>query len=144
VSIPVGRLVLNVFMLLVFVVALVMALDFPDRASYFPLAVSGAGALVVVTTTMSDILTLGRHGRLPVDRTQARRSARYLLWIAGYLVLIFIAGLMGATAIFLAAFLRLEAGLRWWVIGVCIAAMLTGLYIISFALNLAWPVSFFV
>lgn len=135
---------LNGFMLVVLGVAFVMALGFPDRASYFPLAVSGAGALMVATVLVTDLRDLARHGRAPVDRTQARRSARYLLWIAGYLVVIFIAGLMGATAIFLATFLRLEARLRWWVIGVCIAATLTALYVISLVLNLAWPLSVFV
>ena len=68
-------------------------------------------------------------------------SLRYLLWFVGYIVLIYLAGVLVSTAIFLGTFLLFEAKMRWWGVLISIVSTIVLLNIISSVMNLCWPQS---
>lgn len=122
-----------------FGISLLLALDFPDRALYLPAFAAAVGLVLAVAVFAGDLRHAVRKGIEKESRQSVLLIARYLAWIVFYLLVMAIGGLMVATALFLITFLRIEARLRWWVIGIIVLAVLGALYGLSFGLGLNWP-----
>ena len=72
-------------------------------------------------------------------RAILRRAGIMVLWTLGYILGIWVVGLMAATAIFLVAFLFLEGRTGWKPPIIGTAIVLGGIAILAEMLNLAWP-----
>lgn len=68
-----------------------------------------------------------------------RRAGYMVLWTLGYIVGIWVLGLMAATALFLVAFLFLEGRTGWKPPIIGTAIVLGGIALLAEMLNLAWP-----
>ncbi len=151
ISMDFGVLVLFAWMFLV-------AMDFARMARYFPLSISAAATVLAAINLAVDlrrVRTRGtaldeaasqesrslESGTTSTDEAarQFRATLRYLTWILGYVAAVAIAGMLVATAVFLIAFLLVEAKTRWWLALVGSAAALGVLIAVSSVLNLRWP-----
>lgn len=72
-------------------------------------------------------------------RAILRRAGYMVLWTLGYIVGIWVLGLMAATALFLVAFLFLEGRTGWKPPIIGTALVLGGIALLAEMLNLAWP-----
>lgn len=154
------RLGFDVAVLALFIGAAVEALDFRDRARYMPLYGSVFAAVLATGNLVVDVLRWRRLGTavagdaLPTaavteDDTdeggtagQALAGAAYYLgWVVGYIALIWVAGLIPATVVFLAGFLTFVARARWVLVVVGTATTVVALIAISEVMNLYWPSS---
>lgn len=72
-----------------------------------------------------------------------QRGLLMFAWLAGFYALIYLIGLLWATAIFVPVFLVLQFRARWW-ISVLLAGGLMGLiYLLHLTLRLRWPPGLF-
>lgn len=146
---------LSVVVLVICAVAFAIATGFvPATTRYFPVIVSAACILVALANLAQRALET-RRARGAADAkaeslkggaiNQANESPmailRYAAWFFGYLVGIWLIGLIVASGIFVAAFLWREAKLRWW------PALLSGAIVIGLVILAAevflirWPSS---
>lgn len=145
------RLVLTSSLLAAFGYAVYSALGFTARARYFPLAIAVFGVLAGLAAVISTLVAPEKaieSGRKVQDigaldeesGPQPRAELPYLLWIAAYVLIVWVAGVVIASNLFVIAFL-LRVG-RWPIWRALVAAaLLTGtLYGVTIGLNLRWPV----
>lgn len=143
----------DAFLLAVFVGMAVIATGFSPLARTFPLTVSVAGVVLAAARLASQMWKYARssvavadHGQTDAASTEenasegtTKRVVRFFGWILGYLLLIKVAGLLIATAIFITAFSRIEARMRWIHIAIVALAALAGLYLLGSLLGIVWP-----
>jgi len=154
------RLGFSLVVLCLFAYAGLEALDFSRRARYMPLYVSVAGftlsALLVFLECWRMRTAAGRGTRRGVaiedlaaedlfspeeERHRLKTTAYYLLWMVGYVAMIALVGLPVASALFLGAFLLVEARMRPLATALSVAAMLAGLLVLTHLMHLRWPSS---
>lgn len=137
----VEQLVFLCVMGLVFAWAVWEARTFPDRARIFPQVAAG-GAVLLTLFALARELRSGDdwegYDGVPFVR-HARKGARYLLWIVGYYVALWLVGFVPATALFVVAFLRVEDGMGWLRAVAGAGALLAVLIGLRWALDLALP-----
>lgn len=76
----------------------------------------------------------------PTDpRRIALRSGAMFAWILGYVFLIWLVGIVAASAVFLIAYLRFVARSSWRLPLLGTAVILSGMWILRTLLNLRWP-----
>lgn len=154
------RFVFGILVLCLFAYAAVEALHFSKRARYMPLYVSVAGFILTLCMLALDYW---RH-RTPEGREKARtrrsledaaqgetslaeeltylkRTGYYLAWLVGYVGSIAVVGLPVASAVFLTAFLRIEARMKLVGIAVSVGTTLAALYGVTLVMRLHWPPS---
>lgn len=158
------KLGFGVFVLIVFSLAAYTSMGFHRLAMYFPFAVSVLG--VVLSGAYVGTLVLARirgvtgkpvHAdkdtvlggtiegtiEVPDAASEIRKALPYLAWFIGYILLIALAGIVVASALFLAAFLYREARMRWWGVLISVVSTLVVLYTFSGVMRLYWPRNLF-
>lgn len=152
------RLGFSLVILCLFAYAGMEALDFSRRARYMPLYISVAGF------TLSMLLVLRELWRMRTadgsstasgvaiedlasedlfspqeERQRLRTTSYYLLWMFGYVALIALVGLPAASALFLGAFLLIEARMKVLATALSVAAMVGGILVLTHLMHLRWP-----
>lgn len=132
-----GRLLLLVGIGLLFGAAAWTARGFPFRARVFPMTVGGVGVLVTLAAFVREWMRDPGPETVagPGDRADL---LRYLGWVLGYYVLIWLAGFVIASGVFVAAFLLREARARPW--AATLGGVVTGaaLWALGAILRLQW------
>lgn len=143
---------LTIVVLVFCVAAFVIALGFvPATTRYFPVAVSGAAIVVA----LFDIVRRGfmqRH--LPEGETHsdflneganapAAAILGYAAWFFGYLAAIWVVGIVAASSVFVAAFLKFEAGTRWWTAALGGLSVLILVVVAGRVFRIRWPGALF-
>lgn len=154
------KLGFGVFVFIVFSLAAYTSIGFHRLAMYFPFAVSVLGVVLsgvyVGTLLLSRIrgvaekpldpdkaTVLDESMEIPDAVSEIRKALPYLAWFIGYILLIALAGIVVASALFLAAFLYREARMRWWGVLISVVSTLVVLYTFSGVMRLYWPRNLF-
>jgi hypothetical protein len=117
------------------------AISFKQLARYFPLYIAIGGAILTLIDIFKKIIKLRKQrqeSKEPLHENLAE-VIKYILWFVGYLVVIYVAGLVLATAIFLAAFLLIEAKLSFIKIGISVGSVLIAIMVFDSVMKLYWP-----
>ena len=137
------RILLDVGAIALFVFAGWLAMDFRDRARSMPYFLTAAGVLLGLVNLLVDVHAVrkGVDDTLREKLGPPTRVVRFVAWPIGYVLMIWLVSMPLATAIFLVAFLSLEAEFRWhWSLlsaGVVVAL----LFAFSEAFTIHWPPS---
>lgn len=153
--INVSDLIITIVLLVVFGGAFLMALGYKELAGYFPLGVSALG-IVGALTFLVRVLFFPRKpeapkGALP-EESQSFSDAEYEFfrsltardwlqssaWLAGFYVLLGVAGIYVATAVFTIAYLKFDVK-KSWLFSAIYAVVLTGLVWVLFTMVLVLP-----
>lgn len=143
---------LTLVVLAVCIPAFVIATGFvPATTRYFPLIVSSACIVVALADLARRVLAARRktagvappEAEIINDAASAPPAAilRYAAWFFGYLVAIWLASLIVAAGLFVAAFLWREAKVRWW------TALVSGFIVVGLVIlagnvfHIRWPAS---
>lgn len=135
----------GILIMILFLITGISSTAFQRLAMYFPVTVSILGFILTGTY---NALQIRNRIKTPVVFSDENKneekdyfvgSLRYLAWFVGYIVLIYIAGILISTAVFLGAFLWFEAKMRWWGVLISIFSSLVVLNIISATMKLHWP-----
>jgi hypothetical protein len=113
----------------------------PDEPSVFDLDGANAPAQAVTYDQNAKIhMDLASDlGDLPV-RTVSSRAARFFGYLLGLLVGTALVGLIPASALFVVAFMRLEAREKWSIVIPYAAILAVGIYVIStLVMETVWP-----
>jgi cytochrome c oxidase subunit IV len=154
-------LAFNLFLAGVFVYALIETRTFPPRAVPYPLVVGCAGLIAAVISLFGHVHSLEssskqegkaatmRQADLDADhsippRMVYARAAKFLAWIIGYYLAIFLLGLILSSVIFFIAYFRIVGKARWWV---SVAITLITVYfmfgIAATIFGVTWPTGIF-
>jgi len=131
-------------MLLFFIYTAIEATTFRELASYFPLYLSILAIVMMTIEIIRQIISIKKgkeEEKGEVMHPNIGAALKYMGIIILYAVLVYIIGMVIATAIYVFAFLLLIAKMKWWK-----AALITGILIaaiVTFAnvMNLYWPKS---
>ena len=155
-------LVFNLFIVGVFICALIEARNFPPRAVAYPLVLGVVGLIAAVVSLFGDVYSLGDWSKqdgesaaksYQVDiaadhsippRVVYARAAKFLGWFIGYYVAIFLLGLVLATVLFFVMYFRIVGKDRLWVsavITLVVAYFMFG--VIATAFEVVWPTGVF-
>jgi hypothetical protein len=150
------RFAFDVAIVFLFAGTAYVALDYQARARWMPLIISLLAIVLGVMNLGVDVFRYRKLGTAVGDEAletaalqedddvdtpgeAAKRVGRYLLWTVGYAAAIGVFGLMGATGLFLAGFLTVEAKVRPVLVVVSVVVVLGLLYVLSDFMNLQWP-----
>jgi hypothetical protein len=143
-------------LLVVFTAVVGGSLGFPPRARIYPLFVGGLGVLLSLAGLWAMVREgpaepgaremPGGTGHAPGTeadslRVAFGRIAPYLVWLLGYFVLIRMIGLVLASGIFVALFLRREGGVAWGPAFGALVAVCAFLVAVGSLFGLHWPLS---
>gem|GEM_PF-5674390 len=127
----------------VFLLAGLEALTFLEKARWYPLAVCGAGTIMCAMEFVRIWRSLdGRPGGQEAGASIAsvwRSTLPYWGWIAGYYVLILVAGFSVASALFTLAMLRRLARVGWLPSLIGSVAVVAALHFLAGLFALDWP-----
>lgn len=143
---------LTVVVLAICATAFAIATGFvPATTRYFPLIASAAGMAAALADLAKRALAARRtRGSAEAGPAEAVNQAAnappaailgYAAWFFGYLLAIWLIGLVVASGLFVAAFLWREAKMRWW------AALLSGAIVVGLVIlagnvfYIRWPAS---
>lgn len=139
------NLIFSAFLFILFIFTTIEALTFTRLAQFFPLYISIAGAFLTLIYLVTKIIAYRKQqteGR-STQTVPVLKPLRYIGWILGYLVLIYIGGLLLATAVFLFIFLFFESKMTLIKTSVSVVAVLVGISFLSSALDIYWPTNLF-
>jgi small-conductance mechanosensitive channel len=154
----VADVVITVLLLALFVWAFLAAGDWSFRAALFPRLVTGAGIVLAALHLVQALLRLRLRRPAPVPDTDGtdpadpdpddveyvfrtagpRRWASALGWVAGFFVLLYIAGLYVTAPVFSLLYLRF-AGKRTWIFSAIYAIVIAVVLYVAFELALGVP-----
>lgn len=135
------NLTFSAFLFILFTFAMLEALTFSKLAQFFPLYISIAGSVLTLIYLITQLIDLYKQKTADGQKVEIPilKPLRYIGWILGYLLLIYIAGMLIATALFLLVFLKVESNLTLLQTIISVTIILVGILIISPALNIYWP-----
>ncbi|WP_080875365.1 hypothetical protein [Oceanobacillus timonensis] len=135
------NLIFSGFLFLLFTLTLIEALTFSQLAQFFPLYISIAGAILTFIYFITQVLTIYKQKKEEGNVTiiPLLQPLKYIGWIVGYLLLVFLTGLLLATTIFLFIFLIFESKMKLISAGISVACVLIGISLLSSALDIYWP-----
>lgn len=139
----IANIFFTAFIFALFALAALEALTFSRLAQFFPLYISGAGAILSLIYLIKIIIEHIK-GTSPEDRheqLEILKPLRYIAWIIGYLLMIYVFGMLIATAVFLFIFLIAESKMKVLSSVLSVAVMLVLITYLSAAINIAWPSS---
>ncbi|WP_010531848.1 tripartite tricarboxylate transporter TctB family protein [Lentibacillus jeotgali] len=116
--------------------------SFSDKAKFFPFFVAiGAAVLSFVSLVLQsiDLFLRKQKNEHTEDIGEIKRVLQYVLWVVGYIALIYVVGLILATILFLLVFLLVESKFRFVTTVFSTVLVIGGLFLISNILNLYWP-----
>jgi len=122
-----------VLLMVLFAVAAAVSSTFPQRARVYPMWVAIVGAALALITWLRAPRSESVSGPALSEVT------RYLVWIAGLLVLTGILGLPAASALFAAGFLKQEGNVGPGASAGAGVATGAALLLLGAALDLRWP-----
>ena len=137
----------GILIMVLFLITGIAGTGFQRLAMYFPVTVSSLGFVLSAIFVFLNIRQKIKNPAVVTSENETEEkeyfigSVRYLAWFVGYIVLIYIAGILIATSLFLGAFLFFEAKMRWWGILISVVAALVVLNVISSVMRLYWPQS---
>lgn len=136
-----ANIIFTGFIFALFTLAALEALTFSRLAQFFPLYISVAGSIL---SLLYLIKVIKEHIKItsPEERYEQiaiLKPLRYIAWIIGYLLMIYVFGILIATAVFLFVFLILESKLKVLTSVLSTAVMLVIITYLSEAINIAWP-----
>lgn len=131
----------SIFIFIIFCFAAWKSLSFAELARFFPLYISVAGAVLTLVHIIISSINIVRNKQ---DEKSGKLEElgsvfKYIVWVIGYIILIFVIGFLPATVVFLFAFLLKESkfGIIKTVIGVALTMSIILLF--SNLMNLYWP-----
>jgi hypothetical protein len=137
----VGSTIFTFCLFLLFAGLALEAATFSRLAKFFPLYITIAGAILCFIYTIVQIRTIIKEEGLPevLKKLQFKTPLKYLGWLLGYVVLVYIVGLLVATGIFLATFLFFESKFTIVKTAISISTVIVCLIVFSNIMNLFWP-----
>lgn len=150
-------LVFTLFLFVIFTWAAIEANNFSDLASFFPLFTAIIAANLALVSSIIQAINIYRVKKGTLTESEQEEEAvelqseeaslgtifYYVGWVAGYVLIIYLFGLLIATAVFLIAFFIIESRFKIWKTLLFTAVVIT--LIISFGnlMNLYWPTGIF-
>ena len=128
-----GRILFSLFLIAVAAYAVRSAWGWTFKAGLFPLAVSIPLIVLTATQLLLDLFGKAETAKGPsVDlefgadvplEIARRRVTNVLLWIGGFILLVFLLGFPVAVPVFMLSYLGLQSRAGWWQsIGITLAA----------------------
>jgi len=118
------------------------ASHFAKLARFFPLYISAAATILSLIDVILQAKKLmsekKEHAETVHDNPFA--VAKYILWVLGYLLLIYLIGFITGTVIYLFAFLYFETGFGIIKSTISVAITVLLIYIFGNFMTLYWPV----
>ncbi|MGO1173481.1 MAG: tripartite tricarboxylate transporter permease [Actinomycetaceae bacterium] len=139
------RIVIAAAFLVIFAGALVLAQDFSANAKLVPTLVTGLGVILSIVVLIIEI-----KNRKAVDKGSDRAEwsqelrwvATSFAWIVGFIVLVYILGMLLAAIVFLPIFLRLVAEMKWWHIAIYTVAVVAVMLVLREIADVAIPIGY--
>jgi len=129
---------------LLFGVGALVATGFPPRARIYPLFVGVVGVLLASAELFLNTRMAGGDDGAVAARSlsaAARQIRPYLVWLLGYLILSALIGLILASGVFVALFLRRAGGTSVRVAAMAFWGVLGFLVVAGAIFGLHWPAS---
>ncbi|MBU8906000.1 tripartite tricarboxylate transporter TctB family protein [Desertibacillus haloalkaliphilus] len=128
---------------LLFVWMAVQATSFQTQASYFPLYIALLASVLTIVATIRQIVQMRKEDNQEPFHENMSNVIKYTAWLIGYLILIYLVGLVLASIVYLFTFLLYEARLT-----IVKSILSTGVatvvvILISRFMELEWPSSLF-
>ncbi|WP_194165518.1 tripartite tricarboxylate transporter TctB family protein [Oceanobacillus sp. CFH 90083] len=135
------NLIFSGFLFILFTLAWIEALTFSKLGQFFPLYISIAGSILTFIYLLNQLLIIYKQKKREGNEIKIPlwQPLKYIGWILGYLLLIYIGGLMAATAIFLILFLIFESKMKFVSAGISVICVLIAVSLLSSALDIYWP-----
>lgn len=146
-------LVFTLFLFVVFTLAAIEANNFTNLASFFPLFTAIIAANLALISSIIQGINIYKLKKGIINESDAKDNAielesenaslglifYYVGWVVGYVLIIYLLGLIIATIIFLVLFFTIESKFKVWKTLLATAIVIT--LIISFGnlMNLYWP-----
>lgn len=146
-------LIFTLFLFVVFTLAAIEAKNFTSLASFFPLFTAIIAAILSLISSLIQGINIYRLKKGKISESDAKDNAielesedaslglifYYMGWVAGYVVIIYLLGLIIATVIFLVLFFMIES--KFKILKTLIFTAIVITLIISFGnlMNLHWP-----
>lgn len=131
------------FLFLVFCYTTWESIGFADRARFFPLYISVAAAIITLLHIIISVVKLRKGHKEQFESDQEASEddesvIKYIVWVIGYIAVIYLIGFLPATVIFLAAFLLVVT--KFSIIKTVISMVVTLGLILTFGsvMNLYW------
>lgn len=136
-----GSILFTICLMLVFSYTAWEASSFNRLAQFFPYYLSIIAAFCCFISGLTQIIVLIKERKKgqSKDILQFLAPLRYIGWIFGYVLLIYLVGLMVATGIYLMLFLIIESKIKVWKSLATTVFVLIALSVFSGYLNLYWP-----
>lgn len=138
-----GNILFTGLMFLLFTFAWIEALTFTRLAQFFPLYISLAGSTLSLVYFLKTLVEYKKETTAEerAEHILILRPLRYIAWVIGYLLLIYVFGFLISTAVFLFVFLIYESRMK--VMGSLLSMAITLVVVtyLSAAINIEWPVS---
>ena len=154
---------LTVLVLAICVGAFIIALGFvPATTRYFPVGVSAVCIVIALFDIVRRVLlskqtpAAGSAAGLPSNDQEVHSQGefinesadappatilKYAAWFFGYLGVIWLISIVVASGVFVALFLRIEAGTRWWTAALAGIIVLSCVVLAGEAFHIRWPSS---
>lgn len=151
--VPLADLLLTVGLLAIFAVAFLTARAWSFETGVFPRMITALGvvlallhlAVLVMRRPAPDLHAHGEDAEIEAvdveyvfERAGTRLWLRNLGWIAGFFLLLYLAGIFVAAPVFTVAYLRLEARASW-LLSVVYAVVVGAMLYLSFVVFLGLP-----
>lgn len=145
---PFLSLVFSVVLFLLFCWSAWKAAGFSELAKFFPYYISIAAAILAfihVLIGLKTYLVNKQRGHIPEavgDGDPEENTApvwRYMVWIIGYIVFIYLIGFLSATVLFLIVFLYFETKFSMIKTAISVVITLSLILIFSKYMTLYWP-----
>lgn len=138
-----ANILFTAFIFLLFTFAWVEATTFSRLAQFFPLYISIAGSIVSLVYLIKTIIDYRKETTAEErhEHVLILLPFRYIGWVIGYLIMMYIFGFLISTSIFLFVFLIFESKMKIIESMVSVAIVLFVVSYLSAAINIAWPSS---
>jgi hypothetical protein len=117
----------------------VEARRFQETASYFPLSIASVASILVIVAAVKQIVSIRKGEKSEPFHEKFHFVLKYMLWVIGYVILIYLVGFILASVIYVSLFLFLEAKISFLKIICVTATMVVFIIVISHWLELTWP-----
>src|SRR5690625_2221849 len=140
----VAQLSFTSLLLLFFIYTAVAATSFKELARYFPLYLSVIGAVLLFIEVIRQLLTIKKNMKKDEQlHPNIKAVILYTLYLTGYILLVYLIGMIIATVIFLFVFLYFTAKMRLISSIITVIVVVGVLMLFADVMNLYWPKSIF-
>ena len=132
--------------LIIFSGAFVLALDFSPSAQLMPQIVAVVGFVLAAGAVAMETRDMRRQGAKRDDKSWNRELGlvfQVIIWLVALIALVYAVGLLLATLVFLPAFLRKVAGMKWWSISLYTVVLITVLIVLNQVAHITIPIGHF-